>query len=77
MTEERTVTIPACEQYARLASITVTLPWVCRHCGGPRGEPYQAASYDGSMQLAVHSWSDPCGHVEKYSEVRRDLEVQP
>lgn len=77
MPEERTVTIPAREQHAGYASITVTLPWVCRKCGGPRGEPYQAASYDGCRRLSVHRWSNPCGHVEKYSEVRRDLEVQP
>lgn len=77
MPEERTVTIPAREQHGGLDSITVTLPWVCRQCGAPRGEPYQAISYDGSRQLAVHIWLNPCGHVEKYSAVRRDLEVQP
>ncbi|PNG28536.1 hypothetical protein A1395_28930 [Pseudomonas protegens] len=77
MPEERTVTIPAREQHAGQASITVTLPWIYQQCDGPGGEPYSAISWDGSLQLAVHSWINPCGHVEKYSQVRRDLEVQP
>ncbi len=77
MPEERTVTIPAREQHAEYSSITVTLPWVCRACDAPRGEPIRTTSWDGSRQLAVDSWSNPCGHVEKYSKVRRDLEAQP
>lgn len=70
----RTVTIPAREQHGGLDSITVALPWVCRECGAPRGEPFTSMSWDGSRQLAVDSWSNPCGHVELYCEVRRDIE---
>lgn len=61
MPEERTVTIPAREQHAGQASITVTLPWIYQQCDGPRGEPYSAISRDGSLQLAVHSWINPAG----------------
>jgi hypothetical protein len=67
---ERRVTIPARADHHGLDSITVTLPWTCIHCGGPRGEPYDALSYDGSLRLHVHSWTNPCGHIEKYSEIR-------
>ena len=66
----RTVTIPAREQHEGLYAITLTLPWVCLHCGGPRGEPFETVSYDGSLRLAVHGWRNPCGHIEKYSAVR-------
>lgn len=72
--EKRTVTIPACVEHEGFYSMTVTLPWVCLHCGEPRGEPYDALSYDGSRRLAVHSWKNACGHVEKYAEVRDSLE---
>jgi hypothetical protein len=70
MAAERTVTIPACVQHDGYSAMTVTLAWRCIHCGGPRGEPVDGVSWDGSRQLACHTWSNPCGHVEKYSEVR-------
>lgn len=66
----RTVTIPACAEHEGLFAVQVTLPWVCLHCGGPRGEPFETISYDGSRRLGVHGWTNPCGHIEKYSEVR-------
>lgn len=68
--ETRTVTIPACAEHDGVAAITVSLPWRCIHCGGPRGEPGQTISWDGSRRLACHGWTNPCGHVEKYSEIR-------
>lgn len=71
--ETRTVTIPAREEHEGISTLTVTLPWKCLECGGPRGEPFEGLSYDGSRRLHVHSWTNPCGHVEKYSAVRKSL----
>jgi hypothetical protein len=69
----RTVTIPGRTEHDGYHSMTVTLPWVCLQCGGPRGEPFDTVSYDGSRRLEVHGWHNPCGHVEKYSDVRQSL----
>lgn len=69
----RTVTIPATEEHDGYASLTVTLPWTCLECGGPRGEPFQTISWDGSRRLYCDGWINPCGHVEKYSSVRANL----
>lgn len=66
----RTIVIPSCEQHAGQDAITVTLPWACIHCGGPRGEPQPALSFDGSLRLSVHGWDNPCGHTETYAELR-------
>lgn len=66
----RSVTIPACETHEGLYAVTLRLPWICIHCGGPRGTPFETISYDGSRRLGVSGWRNPCGHVEKYSEVR-------
>ncbi len=66
----RTVTIPACAEHDGFHAMRVTLPWVCLRCGSPRGEPFETISYDGSRRLGVHGWINPCGHIEKYSEVR-------
>lgn len=68
--EERTVTIPACDEHEGFYSLTTTLPWVCMYCGERRGEPYNSISFDGRMRLAVSCWKNPCGHVERYSTVR-------
>lgn len=70
----RTVTIPAVEDHDGHAAIRVTLPWRCLHCHGPRGEPEPTTSYDGSRRLTCHGWTNPCGHVERYSDVRAALE---
>ena len=69
----RTVIIPACYEHAGMLSWTVDLEWVCPVCGGPRGEPSGGFSYDGSRRLVVSVWKNPCGHVDKYEDIRRRL----
>ena len=69
----RTVIIPACYEHAGMLSWTVALEWVCPICGGPRGEPSGGFSYDGSRRLVVSVWKNPCGHVDKYEDIRRRL----
>ncbi|QNH52259.1 hypothetical protein HWI77_05745 [Acinetobacter venetianus] len=70
--EAKQVTIPAVAEHAGCYQkrMTVMLPWVCIHCGGPRGEVRQGMSYDGSRRMQVDMWDNPCGHVEKYADVR-------
>ncbi len=72
---QRTVTIPACEMHGGYPGYAarVVLEWTCPHCGGPRGEPAPTISYDGSRRLGVDGWSNPCGHIDKYSDVRAEV----
>ena len=51
-------------------AIEVEISDNCPKCGGKRGEPYDTISYDGSRRLHVSGWTNPCGHVDKYSDVR-------
>lgn len=51
----------------------VVLEWVCPQCGDMRGEPRPAISYDGSRRLGVDGWSNPCGHIDYYSEIRKEV----
>jgi hypothetical protein len=74
-TEQRTVTIPGCVNHAGHHAIQVTLDWVCRECGVPRGEPHPALSYDGSRRLNVEGWSNDCGHVDSYAAMRAEAGV--
>ena len=66
----RTVEIPAREEHGGFDRTTVTLPWVCPQCGGPRGDPYRTISYDGSRRLYnADGWRNPCGHIDSYANV--------
>jgi len=71
-TEVRTVRIPGSADHAGQHLITVTLRWVCPTCVGPRGPVRPAISYDGSRRLACDGWSNPCGHVDFYADVRAE-----
>jgi len=70
--EIRTVTIPAREDHEGIYSKTVKLHWVCPVCGGQRGEPFAAVSWDGSRKLDCDGWENSCGHIDKYSAVRKE-----
>ncbi|CZF83158.1 hypothetical protein [Grimontia marina] len=52
--------------------IHVRLYWVCPQCGDERGELVGTTSYDGSCRLYCDGWSNPCGHVDKYSAVKKE-----
>lgn len=67
------VTIPARQEHEGIFSIDVEISDFCPVCGGPRGVPFNALSFDGSRRLFVHSWNNPCGHVDYYSNVREEV----
>lgn len=71
----RTVTVPACAEHEGIYERRVRLLWKCPVCGGPRGEVEQGFSYDGSRHLLVNVWKNPCGHVDKYDDVRREADA--
>ena len=73
----RTVRIPGNTDHAGQHLITVTLQWVCPTCGGPRGQVRPAISYDGSRRLACDGWTNPCGHIDFYADVRREAHRPP
>jgi hypothetical protein len=70
----RTVIIPACDEHWGRKKLTVTLNWICPTCGGPRGEKifHDALSYDGRYGMTVDGWSNPCGHIDFYGDVRAE-----
>ena len=70
----RTVIVPACNMHEGIYQRHVKLSWVCPECGAPRGEPSKVLSYDGSRRMSVDGWENSCGHVDKYSSVRREAD---
>lgn len=69
----REVYIPAREEHNGMDGIHVKLEWICPICGGPRGEIMDnMRSYDGSRILYCNGWMNPCGHVDKYENVRNE-----
>lgn len=67
-----TVYIPARAEHDGTHGINVKLRWVCPICGAPRGEISNGRSYDGSRVLFCNTWQNPCGHVDKYNDVRAE-----
>ena len=67
-----TVYIPARDEHDGIHGISVKLRWACPICGAPRGEIQNGRSYDGSRVLFCNTWQNPCGHVDKYADVRTE-----
>ena len=72
MDKIRTVCIPACENHEGLYKVNLLLNWVCPICGAPRGEIRKGLSYDGGLRLDCDVWDNPCGHIDKYKDVRKE-----
>jgi hypothetical protein len=70
--EIKTILIPACDQHEGIHQTHIRVRWTCPVCGGPRGEINTVRSYDGSRILYVDGWNNPCGHVDKYVNVREE-----
>ena len=66
----KTVRIPAHVEHEGFYLVSITLDWICPVCGGPRGEVYDTRSYDGGRIAYCDGWINPCGHVDKYADVR-------
>jgi hypothetical protein len=66
------VTIPATAEHQGFYSITVEISDFCPVCGGKRGKVFDGISYDGSRRLHVDCWNNPCGHIDKYCDVRKE-----
>lgn len=71
----KTVCIPACEEHEGIHALVIKLRWVCPVCGQPRGTIKNVRSYDGSLCLCCNGWENPCGHIDKYSAVRREAKT--
>lgn len=44
----------------------------CPVCGVKRGKPEPGISWDGSRRLYVDTWTNDCGHLDTYAEVREE-----
>jgi len=69
------VEIPKMQEHAGYPGnvMLVEINDYCPRCGGKRGEPFSTISYDGSRRLHVSGWTNPCGHVDTYAAVRKEV----
>jgi len=44
----------------------------CPCCDGERGKPKLTRQYDNGDYRYIHTWRNPCGHIDKYSEVLKE-----
>jgi len=68
------VTIPILTEHAGdvRALRTFEIRDVCPICGQQRGEPFGTYHFDGSRRLHCDGWTNPCGHIDKYSVVCKE-----
>lgn len=64
------VTIPSSSEHGGIGLVSLEISDNCPICGAKRGEKYGTHSFDGSRRLNCDGWSNPCGHVDKYSAIR-------
>ena len=48
---------------------TVTIAASCPRCGGPRGKPRVVRGCEDGEYYWVHTWDNPCGHIDHYRAV--------
>jgi len=70
-----TVIIPAKDDHGGLDKIMVHIHDFCPVCGEKRGEPYNVRSYDGSCYMICDGWTNKCGHIDLYSDVREEAKA--
>lgn len=51
---------------------TVTISNKCPICGGDRGKPYPYHHYEDGDSAIVSRWDNPCGHIDKYTDVIKE-----
>ena len=67
------VEIPTCEQHEGFYRGRYEIDDKCPRCGAQRGvERWRGFSFDGSRRLTVDCWENACGHIDKYSDVRKE-----
>lgn len=66
------VTIPARTEHNGYAIATYEISDNCPVCGKPRGKVFGTHSFDGSRRMNVDGWRNDCGHIDKYSDVRKE-----
>ena len=71
------VTIPkkSAHEGLSLNLITLEISNYCPLCGKPRGRIFGTHSFDGSRRLNVDGWRNNCGHIDKYSEIRKEGKI--
>lgn len=71
------VIIPSCVEHEGLYRSKYEISDNCPVCRKKRGKPYKGLSFDGSRRLEVDLWKNECGHVDKYSSVRKEGKLLP
>ena len=70
------VRIPIVENHGGFSGYVqqVEIAELCPKCGKPRGKNtiHNVRSYDGSRFVICDGWTNPCGHIDKYSEIRKE-----
>ena len=68
------VEIPLTEEHEGYYKGKFQISDKCPKCGARRGiKRWRGLSYDGSRRMEVDCWSNECGHIDKYSDIRKEI----
>ncbi|PGO60653.1 hypothetical protein [Priestia megaterium] len=73
MDETKKVTLILRDGWA-MHTPTAKVLWKCPTCGEPMGEPKGKNFYEDGDSYFCHTWTNPCGHVAPYDEVKMKAE---
>ena len=69
---KQTMQVTVSERDHNLNIVTVTIASTCPTCGGRRGKPVLRPYCEEGQFYSVHTWTNPCGHVDYYPDVLRE-----
>ena len=68
---QKTVTVPI-RLKSGIASIDVTLNWICPTCREPRGDIFDNSIPYADKEIMADGWRNPCEHGESYADVVKE-----
>ena len=66
-----------CRRDWSISTPTIQISDSCPVCGGPRGKPYHFRFHELGDWWSVNRWDNPCGHVDKYRDVLKEVAQPP
>ncbi len=59
----------------RIITKTIKISSFCHVCGEKRGEPEKLNMCEDGDYAMVNTWTNPCGHLDKYCDVLKEAEL--
>lgn len=70
-TPVKSITIPKRDKEGYFVELReITVQWTCPECGVIMGEPELTQFHEDGHTFSVHTWSNKCSHIVKYTDLK-------